>query len=59
MPAFQRVFFFSNFLNHAFSYKVTKAPENLRGIYDITKNISVSLQMIKNKKLRNLGSQSL
>lgn len=24
MPAFQRVFFFSNFLNHAFSYKVKK-----------------------------------
>ena len=22
MPAFQRVFFFSNFLNHTFSYKV-------------------------------------
>ena len=25
MPAFQRVFFFSNFLNHAFSYKAKKA----------------------------------
>ena len=25
MPAFQRVFFFSNFLNHAFSYKVKKS----------------------------------
>ncbi|OUO73796.1 hypothetical protein B5F53_19095, partial [Blautia sp. An249] len=25
MPAFQRVFFFSNFLNHAFSYKTKKA----------------------------------
>ena len=24
MPAFQRVFFFSNFLNHAFSYKAKK-----------------------------------
>ena len=24
MPAFQRVFFFSNFINHAFSYKVKK-----------------------------------
>lgn len=29
MPAFQRVFFFSNFLNHAFSYKVKKAPDIL------------------------------
>lgn len=27
MPAFQRVFFFSNFLNHAFSYKVKKQHE--------------------------------
>ena len=30
MPAFQRVFFFSNFLNHAFSYKVKKGSPSLR-----------------------------
>ena len=30
MPAFQRVFFFSNFLNHAFSYKVTKKDTSLK-----------------------------
>lgn len=29
MPAFQRVFFFSNFLNHAFSYKGNKKRNGL------------------------------
>ena len=35
MPAFQRVFFFSNFLNHAFSYKVKKEPDKIQMSFHI------------------------